>query len=115
MCKDKCGKVSELRHSMLSSEAAATMLLDQNRELTLKVEKLTKQSKPMRYDPVSRSEKPYPSEANQYREMFEDAVWAYDPWTGVKRRLSDIELDPQGEHIVIQKFTVVQPKENKLS
>ncbi|MDO8416258.1 MAG: hypothetical protein Q7S87_08620 [Agitococcus sp.] len=30
-----------------------------------------------------------------YREMYPKQVWAYNPWTGKKRPLPDVQLDPQ--------------------
>lgn len=50
----------------------------------------------MRFDPVDGSEKPYPSEANQYREYHGQVAWLFNPYTGVKRDARDIGSDVFG-------------------
>lgn len=50
----------------------------------------------MLFDPISGREKPYPSEATQYREYHRGAVWLYNPWTGSERDIRDVRSDLQG-------------------
>ncbi len=53
----------------------------------------------MKYDPATGEEKPYPSEASQYR-MYHGAIaWLYNPYTGGKRDPRDIGSDVLG-HLV---------------
>lgn len=50
----------------------------------------------MKFDPVDGSEKPYPSEASQYREYHGQVAWLYNPYTGEKRDSRDIGTDVFG-------------------
>lgn len=50
----------------------------------------------MKFDPADASEKPYPSEANQYREYHGQVAWLYNPYTGEKRDPRDIGSDVFG-------------------
>lgn len=50
----------------------------------------------MKFDPVDGSEKPYPSEANQYREYHGQVAWLFNPYTGVRRDARDIGSDVFG-------------------
>lgn len=50
----------------------------------------------MKFDPVDGAEKPYPSEANQYREYHGQVAWLYNPYTGEKRDPRDIGSDVFG-------------------
>lgn len=54
----------------------------------------------MKFDPVDGSEKPYPSNANQYRNYHGDVAWLYNPWSGDKRDPRDIGSDALGVAIV---------------
>lgn len=53
----------------------------------------------MRFDPADGSEKPYPSEANQYRKYHGQVAWLFNPYTGAKRDPRDIGTDVFGELI----------------
>ncbi len=50
----------------------------------------------MKFDPAFGTEKPYPSEAQQYREYNGKIAWLYNPWTGNKRHPFDIGSDVTG-------------------
>lgn len=53
----------------------------------------------MLYDPVTGESKPYPSNADQYREVNKDVAWMIDPWTGEKRTAQEIGVDVFGKNI----------------
>ena len=55
----------------------------------------------MKFCPAFRTEKPYPSHADQYRKYHGNAAWIYDPWTGKRRDPRDIGSDPFGLLIVV--------------
>lgn len=57
------------------------------------------QQEVMLCDPVSGSEKPFPSQAAQYREWHGKIAWLYNPWTGEKRIHADVATDPFGYSI----------------
>lgn len=50
----------------------------------------------MRFDPLTRAPKPYPSHARQYRTHNSADYWNYNPWTGVKRTVEEMDNDPLG-------------------
>ena len=54
----------------------------------------------MKYSPDTGEERPYPSNAKQWREYHGRVAWSYNPWTGEKRDLRDIGSDVLGELIV---------------
>ena len=54
----------------------------------------------MKYSPDTGEERPYPSNAKQWREYHGRVAWLYNPWTGEKRDLQDIGCDVFGELIV---------------
>lgn len=54
----------------------------------------------MRYSPDTGEERPYPSNAKQWREYHGRVAWLYNPWTGEKRDLRDIGSDVFGKLIV---------------
>lgn len=57
----------------------------------------------MKYSPDTGEERPYPSNAKQWREYHGRVAWLYNPWTGEKRDLRDIGSDVLGELIVPDK------------
>lgn len=54
----------------------------------------------MKYSPDTGEERPYPSNAKQWREYHGRVAWLYNPWTGEKRDLLDFCSDVFGELIV---------------
>ena len=54
----------------------------------------------MKYSPDTGEERPYPSNAKQWREYHGRVAWLYNPWTGKQRDLLDIGNDVFGESIV---------------
>ena len=54
----------------------------------------------MKYSPDTGEERPYPSNAKQWREYHGRVAWLYNPWTGEQRDLLDIGSDVYGELIV---------------
>lgn len=54
----------------------------------------------MRFDPATGEERPYPSHAAQWREWHGHMAWLINPWTGERRRASDVSSDPEGLLIV---------------
>ena len=54
----------------------------------------------MKYSPDTGEERPYPSNAKQWREYHGRVAWLYNPWTGKQRDLLDIGSDVLGESIV---------------
>jgi hypothetical protein len=57
----------------------------------------------MKYSPDTGEERPYPSNAKQWREYHGRVAWLYNPWTGKQRDLLDIGSDVLGELIVPDK------------
>lgn len=55
----------------------------------------------MVFDPAYGTKRPYPSEANQYREWHGNIAWIYNPYTGNMRDPRDIGTDPFGKLIAI--------------
>lgn len=55
-----------------------------------------KQSTLMKFDPATGAEKPYPSEAEQWRKYHGATAWLFNPWTGVRRLAEDVGSDPKG-------------------
>lgn len=62
--------------------------------------KTKQQMKLMMFDPATKEAKPYPSQADQWREWHGRTAWIYDPWTGVMRAPEDIGSDTFG-HLII--------------
>ena len=54
----------------------------------------------MKFDPTNRSERPYPSDAKQYRKWNGKIAWLFNPWTGEKRDPRDIGSDVTGILII---------------
>jgi len=54
----------------------------------------------MKFDPASGIERPYPSEAKQYRDYHGQVAWLYNPYSGYKRDVRDIGTDTFGVAIV---------------
>ena len=50
----------------------------------------------MRYCPATGSDKPYPSEAEQWRKYHGATAWLFNPWTGSRRTAEDIGSDVFG-------------------
>lgn len=57
------------------------------------------QCKLMKFDPVTGEEKPYPSNAKDYRSYHGKLAWLFNPWTGTKRDAGDIGTDIDGRLI----------------
>jgi len=53
----------------------------------------------MKFDPATGDEKPYPSDASQYRAYHGLMAWLYNPWSGKKRNPADIGSDTFGKLI----------------
>ena len=65
----------------------------------------------MKYSPDTGEERPYPSNAKQWREYHGKVAWLYNPWTGEKRDPRDVGSDVYGEQLydgVSDKVTVFQ-------
>ena len=54
----------------------------------------------MKYDPATGEEKPYPSQADQYRAYHGCVAWLLNPWTGERRDARDVGSDPFGHGII---------------
>lgn len=54
----------------------------------------------MQYCPATGREKPYPSEAGQYRDYHGKVAWLFNPYTGEKRSADDIGYDTFGHNIM---------------
>ncbi|BCL91903.1 hypothetical protein ACNRBV_17575 [Ralstonia pseudosolanacearum] len=54
------------------------------------------QTTEMLYCPLMGTRGPVPNAASAWREQHQHAVWVFNPWTGQKRSLCDIEQDPDG-------------------
>lgn len=50
----------------------------------------------MRFDPATGFAKPYPSQADQWREWHGSITWVYNPFTGARRSAQDIRSDTFG-------------------
>lgn len=61
----------------------------------------------MKFDPATCEEKPYPSNAEQYREYHGKVAWLFNPWTGDARDAYDIGSDTFGQ-------LIQQPSKRKL-
>lgn len=53
----------------------------------------------MKFDPATGEEKPYPSNAEQYRTYHGKVAWLFNPWTGDNRSAQDIGSDIFG-HLI---------------
>ena len=56
----------------------------------------------MTHDPANGTEKPYPSEATQYRLYHGSTAWLYNPWTGTRRDARNVGSDIFGKCIKIE-------------
>ncbi|WP_224078057.1 hypothetical protein [Cupriavidus laharis] len=54
------------------------------------------QTTEMLYCPITGTRGPVPNTAAAWRERHRHTVWEFNPWTGQKRSLCDIEQDPDG-------------------
>lgn len=54
----------------------------------------------MKFDPATGAEKPYPSEATQYRAYHGKVAWLFNPYTGDRRDARDVGSDCFGYAIV---------------
>lgn len=54
----------------------------------------------MKYDPATGKEKPYPSNAEQYRIYHGNVAWLYNPYTGEIRNAQDVGIDCFGYAII---------------
>lgn len=54
----------------------------------------------MKFDPATGEEKPYPSEANQYRAYHGKVAWLFNPYSGARRDARDVGSDCFGHAIV---------------
>lgn len=50
----------------------------------------------MRYDPATGEPKPYPSHADQWRKYHGEEAWLFNPWSGTRRKASDVGGDVFG-------------------
>lgn len=50
----------------------------------------------MKFDPAWGQENPHPSNHVIWRGAHPEAIWRFNPWTGVYRNPSDVHSDPQG-------------------
>ena len=61
---------------------------------------MTAQAELMIYDPATGDHRPYPSQADQYRNFHGNLAWLCNPWTGEDRTPADIGSDVFGVLIV---------------
>lgn len=61
---------------------------------------MSQQSALMKFDPALGTERPYPSNAYQWRDYHGQMAWLYNPWTGKHRHPLDIGSDVMGVAIV---------------
>lgn len=54
------------------------------------------QTTEMLYCPVTGERGPVPITAAAWREQHRHTAWVFNPWTGQKRSLGDVEQDPDG-------------------
>ena len=55
----------------------------------------------MKFDPADGTEKPYPSQAGQWREYHgKSTAWLFNPWTGKRRAAGDVGSDTFGLLII---------------
>ncbi len=55
----------------------------------------------MKFDPATKEERPYPSEADQWRDWHgHKTAWLYNPWTGEQRKAEDVGSDITGQLII---------------
>lgn len=55
------------------------------------------QNKLMKFDPQTGAQRPYPSEAVQYRRHHGAVAWLYNPWTGEQRGAGNVGADVEGK------------------
>jgi hypothetical protein len=55
----------------------------------------------LKFDPATGEEKPYPSEAEQYRAYHGDVAWLFNPYSGERRDARDVGSDVLGYLIEI--------------
>ena len=68
----------------------------------------------MKYSPDTGEERPYPSNAKQWREYHGRVAWLYNPWTGKQRDLLDVGSDVFGELIVPPSVKTSSKRWNKV-
>ena len=69
----------------------------------------------MKYSPDTGEERPYPSNAKQWREYHGKVAWLYNPWTGEKRDPKDVGNDVYGEQLydgVGKRVIIFQKQDN---
>lgn len=54
----------------------------------------------MKFDPATLEAKPYPSQADQYRDYHGRVAWLFNPWTGAHRDARDVGSDVFGQLII---------------
>lgn len=54
------------------------------------------QSTPMKFDPMTGTANPEPTNADEYRKYHGKVAWLYNPWTGTARDPRDIGSDVDG-------------------
>lgn len=54
----------------------------------------------MQHDPYTGQHHPWPSHSRQYREVWPDRAWYWNPWTGRMRTQAEVEGDRQGRLIL---------------
>ena len=60
---------------------------------------MTTQSRVMKFDPQTGAQRPYPSEAVQYRTLHHGPAWLYNPWTGEPRSAAEVGADMEGKNL----------------
>jgi|GEM_PF-5313642 hypothetical protein len=69
----------------------------------------------MKYDPATGEERPYPSNAADWREWHGLSAWLFNPWTGEKRDVRDIGSDVHGLLIIPPGESVYAESKPRLS
>lgn len=54
------------------------------------------QDKPMKFDPATGQEDPYPEYAEKWRNYHGNTAFIFNPWWGCRRKAEDIGDDPLG-------------------
>lgn len=75
---------------------------------------MRQQSSLMLFSPASGAEKPYPSDAEQWRKFEGDTAWLFNPWTGSRRAAADVGSDPFG-HLIVPPNEPVVPMATQLT
>lgn len=94
------------------NQSAAIIRVEREIE-RLRAEELAETQALMLFDPADGSERPYPSQAEMWRQHHGlRTAWLFDPWRGNRRSAQDVGSDPLGHLIVPEPNTGNEGRES---